>query len=221
MSGRLRRDLAAFVMAPRKRLAERPPRALPWAYVRRILHSIPQAHVRGKRDFAMFLMMATYGFGAAEVLGLRLDDVDWESKILHARRPKTGALIELPLLPAVAKVLAAYLRHERPGHADSRRIFLDSRMPHYPLFSSTTQVLASAKHWPLSLKLLDGIDQGKSDSTARAAKSVTTRYGQKPPRHYGKFSLPILTMELFSEMPLNGSVSEARQNPSCNNAGLQ
>lgn len=135
MSGRLRRDLAAFVMAPRKSLAERPPRALPWAYVRRILHSIPQAQVRGKRDFAMFLMMATYGFGAAEVLGLRLDDVDWESKILHARRPKTGALIELPLLPAVAKVLAAYLRHERPSHADSRRIFLDSRMPHYPLTS--------------------------------------------------------------------------------------
>jgi len=79
--------------------------------------------------------MATYGFGAAEVLGLRLDDVDWESKILHARRPKTGAIIELPLLPAVAKALAAYLRFARPGQADSRRIFLDTRIPHQPLTS--------------------------------------------------------------------------------------
>lgn len=134
-TGRLGRDLAACVMSPRERLAEHPPRALPWAHVRRILQSIPRAQVLGSRDFAMLLMMAAYGFGAAEVLGLRLDDVDWESKILHARRPKTGAVIELPLLPPVAKALAAYMRHGRPRQANSRRIFLDSRMPHNPLTS--------------------------------------------------------------------------------------
>lgn len=134
-TGRLRRDLVAYVMSPRERLAERPPQALPWVHVRRILQSISRTQARGRRDFAMLLMMAVYGFGAAEVLGLRLDDVDWESKTLTAVRPKTGAVIELPLLPPVARALAAYLREERPRHAESRRIFVDSRMPHNPLTS--------------------------------------------------------------------------------------
>jgi integrase len=107
-----------------------PPRALPWSDVRRILHSIPQAQAPGKRDFAMLLMMASYGLGAAEVLGLRLDDIDWNSEILHVRRPKTGTAIDLPLLPAVAKAIARYLRRERPPHAEARQIFLRTTMPY-------------------------------------------------------------------------------------------
>jgi site-specific recombinase XerC len=62
-TGRLRRDLAACVIAPRVRIAERPPRALPWSDVKRILGSIPQAQSPGKRDFTMLLMMALYGLG--------------------------------------------------------------------------------------------------------------------------------------------------------------
>jgi integrase/recombinase XerD len=134
-TGRIRHDLAACVMAPSERPTARPPRALPWNAVRRILRSIPQNNRLGKRDFAMLLLMAAYGFGAAEVLGLQLDDVDWKLKILHARRSKTGVIIELPLLPPIAKALAAYLRSERPNHADSRRIFLAKGIPHRPLTS--------------------------------------------------------------------------------------
>jgi integrase/recombinase XerD len=135
-TGRLHRDLAASVVAPRERLVDRPPRALPWVHVRRILQSIPRSQAPGRRDFAMLLMMAAYGFGAAEVLGLQLDDVDWKLKILRARRSKTGAVIELPLLPSVARALAAYLRQERPRQAECRRIFLNRGMPHNPLTSS-------------------------------------------------------------------------------------
>jgi len=50
----------------------------------------------------MLLMMATYGLGAAEVLGLQIEAVDWKSEVLRVRRPRTGAWIELPLLPPVA-----------------------------------------------------------------------------------------------------------------------
>jgi integrase/recombinase XerD len=135
VAGRLRRDLASCVVTPRIRFAERPPRALPWTDVRRILQSIPQTQPPGKRDHTMLLMMATYGMGAAEVLGLRLDDVAWESEILRVRRPKTGVCIELPLLPSVASSLAAYLRSERPTHAQGRRIFLRRNMPYDPLTS--------------------------------------------------------------------------------------
>jgi integrase/recombinase XerD len=135
MTGRQSRDLTSWVVTPRIRFAERPPRALPWPDVRRILGAIPQTQPPGKRDFAMLLAMATYGLGAAEVLGLCLEHVDWKSKVLRVHRPKTGTGMDLPLLPPVARALAAYLRAERPRPAQARRIFLRTMMPYDPITS--------------------------------------------------------------------------------------
>jgi site-specific recombinase XerD len=45
--------------------------------------------------------------------------------------------LELPLLPAAARVLADYLRHGRPQHADTRRLFVSLRAPHRPLAASS------------------------------------------------------------------------------------
>ena len=132
---RLQTDLASGVMAPRFRVSERPPRTLPWRDVRRILQVIRRSEPPGKRDFAMLLLLATYGLGAAEVLGLRLEDLDWQAGILRARRPKTKVRIELPLLPPVAKALTAYLRWERPPAKGTVRLFLSKRMPYEPITS--------------------------------------------------------------------------------------
>jgi len=134
-TGRLHTDLAKGVMAPRFRLSARPPRTLPWQDVQRILRSIRPSEPPGKRDFAILLLLATYGLGAAEVLGLRLGDVDWQAGILRARRPKTKVHIELPLLPPVARALTAYLRWERPPAKGTARLFLSKRMPYEPITS--------------------------------------------------------------------------------------
>ena len=134
-TGRLHQDLAACVTTPRVRRPERPPRALPWTEVRRILKAIPQISPPGKRDFAMLLMMTTYGLGAAEVLGLRIEDVEWNTQVLRVRRPKTQIRVDLPLFPAVGKALGAYLKDERPNHASARSIFLSRGIPHEPITS--------------------------------------------------------------------------------------
>lgn len=135
ITGRLQTDLARGVMAPRFRASERPPRTLPWQDVRRILRVIRRSEPPGKRDFAMLLLLATYGLGAAEVLGLRMEDLDWQAGILRARRPKTKVCIELPLLAPVAKALMAYLRWERPPAKGTNRLFLSKRMPYEPMTS--------------------------------------------------------------------------------------
>jgi site-specific recombinase XerD len=83
----------------------------------------------------MLLMMATYGLGAAEVLSLHLEDVDWKGGLLRMRRPKTAALIELPLLPQVARAVTAYIKGERPPAEHTRRIFLRANMPYDGLTS--------------------------------------------------------------------------------------
>ena len=138
LSGRVRADLASCVVAPRTRAVDRPPRALPWKDVRRILRAIDVRQPLGRRDFALFLMMATYGMGAGEVYELKLDDIDWKARTIHVRRPKTGVVTILPLLDPVARALARYLRHERPTHTGARNVFVTDHMPHRALSGSTT-----------------------------------------------------------------------------------
>jgi integrase len=136
-TGRLAENLAPSVMVPVVRQGERPVRALPWQAVRRILHAIDRSTVAGRRDYALLLLMSVYGLGAGEVIRLRLDDIDWHAAIMHITRPKTGVEIQLPLLPAVARVLVSYLRHGRPQHAGTRHLFLTLRAPHGPLTASS------------------------------------------------------------------------------------
>ena len=135
-TGRLHRDLACCVIGPRVRASEKPPRALPWPEVKRILGCVQTARSPGKRDFAMLLMMALYGLGAAEILALRFEDVNWKTGIIDVRRPKTGVRIELPLLPPVAKALGAYLQKERSPAAQTRRLFVSTMIPYRSLTSS-------------------------------------------------------------------------------------
>ena len=136
MTGRLPTDLASGVIAPRYRIDEKPPRTLPWNDVQKILRAIPRNEAPGRRDYAIVLLLATYGMGAAEVLAIRLQDLDWRGGVLRIRRPKTSVPIELPLLPAVAKAMTAYLRWERPPAGSVQSVFLRQNMPYEPITSS-------------------------------------------------------------------------------------
>jgi integrase/recombinase XerD len=81
--------------------------------------------------------MSTYGLGAGEAIRLTLDDIGWRAATLRVVRPKTGVEFMLPLLPEVARVLADYLRHGRPPHARTRHLFVQMRVPHGRLSSSS------------------------------------------------------------------------------------
>ena len=145
-TGRIATDLATSVVGPRIRWGDRPPRALPWADVRRILRAIDVRTRFGRRDYALFLMMATYGMGAGEVLGLRLEDFDWQNRTVRVRRPKTGTVTILPLLAPVARAVASYLRRERPAHARDRSVFVSHRLPHAALSGSSAIRHRLAQH---------------------------------------------------------------------------
>jgi integrase len=131
-TGRLRVELARCVVGPRVRRDASPPRALPWDDVRRILKRIDRTTRTGKRDYALFLLMATYGMGAGDVLALRLDDIDWHEGTIRLARPKTGTITLLPLLSAAGHAIAAYLR-ETPRPKPRRQLFLQTLAPFAPL----------------------------------------------------------------------------------------
>jgi integrase/recombinase XerD len=138
-TGRIQKDLASLVIAPRYRFDESPPKSLPWEDVRRILRVIPRDTAIGRRNFAALLLMATYGLGGAEVTGLRLENISWKERVLRVRRPKTGISIELPLLPAVGRAIASYLKQDRPQHTTAREVFVTTYMPHRKISSNILQ----------------------------------------------------------------------------------
>ena len=156
-TGRLKSNVVAGdVMGPRFRPSAKPPRTLPWSDVKRILHAVSKSDPTGKRDFAMLLLLATYGLGAAEIRGLRLEDLDWKAGVLKVRRAKTKALIELPLLPQVAKALIAYIRSERPQARGRPEVFLSRHMPYPPIssFGIRRRIETYAERADISVKVL-------------------------------------------------------------------
>lgn len=145
-TGRISIDLAESVIAPVQPRHARPRRALPWEDVQRLLRSVDTSTARGLRDHALLLMMSTYGFGAGEAIRLQLQDIDWAAGTLKVMRPKTGVAFTLPLLPAVAKVLARYLRKGRPPNTPTRHLFVLMKMPFGPLSTSSAVRHILLKH---------------------------------------------------------------------------
>jgi site-specific recombinase XerD len=145
-ASRISLELAESVISPMQPKLERPRRALPWNDVLRLLRSVDISSPGGLRDRALLLMMSTYGFGAGEVIRLQLQDIDWDAAVLKIVRPKTGVAFTLPLLPAVAKALAFYLRDGRPPNTPNRYVFVQMRMPFNPLSASSAVRHVILKH---------------------------------------------------------------------------
>jgi len=130
---RIPMNLAICIRSPKISRHENPPRGLPWQEVRRIINAIDQNTLIGKRDYAVFLLMASYGLASAEVRGLSLNDIDWHNGTLRIERSKTGVVTMLPLLGPVGEALASYIRSENKRLSSERHIFLRVLAPHSPI----------------------------------------------------------------------------------------
>ena len=126
--GRVSAALADQIDAPRIYRGEHLPRALPWKTVLAFLSDIDRSTVMGRRDYAMFLLMATYGLRASEIVSLSLDDLEWRDRKIRVPRPKVSRPLMLPLTEEVGAALVDYLQHGRPDLVH-REIFLRVRPP--------------------------------------------------------------------------------------------
>ena len=127
-NGRVRTGLDRQIDTPRLYRLEQLPRALPWDTVTTLLKSINTKSAMGLRDFAMFLLIATYGLRASEVVAISLDDIRWRQGNLRIHQRKTSSPLELPLTNEVAVALVKHLQRTPPT-APYRRVFLRMRAP--------------------------------------------------------------------------------------------
>ena len=133
--GKIPPGLEERIESPRHYRGERLPRALPWEDVLILLRSVDRSTSKGRRDYAMLLLIATYGLRVGEVARLELDDIAWRDGHIRIPRPKVGTPLLFPLTDEIASALLAYLRHDRPNSIH-RRLFLRVRAPQGPIEST-------------------------------------------------------------------------------------
>lgn len=110
--------------------------------VRSILDSIDRANPKGRRNYAIVLLVAETGLRSSDVSALRLDDLRWDSSQMLIEQFKTGNDVMLPILPSVGNAVIEYLKEGRP-QSESRNVFLRISPPYHPLTSRQIQRIVS------------------------------------------------------------------------------
>lgn len=126
--GRAPEGLASRIDTPRLYRLEQLPRSLPWETVRALLRSIDRTSAKGLRDYAMFLLIATYGLRSSEVAAITLNDLRWTQGSLRIHQGKTASPLELPLTNEVSCALVKHLKRTPPP-PPYRGIFMRTLAP--------------------------------------------------------------------------------------------
>jgi len=126
--GKVPPGLDTQIDTPRLYRNEQLPKYLPWDTVQAFLASIDRSTSKGLRDYAMFLLITTYGMRASDIVKLQFHDIEWDHNQLRISQRKTNAPLLLPLTDSVGNSIVAYLRNGRPN-VPLRQIFVRHRNP--------------------------------------------------------------------------------------------
>jgi len=108
------------------------PRGLTDTQAQQVLWCINRNSHVGRRDYAIVLLLYTYGVRGGQVRALRLEDINWEQNQILFKALKHGKDSRLPLLPEVGESILDYLQNSRPS-CTYPHIFLTCRAPYHPL----------------------------------------------------------------------------------------
>lgn len=127
-------DLSTAVPPVRRwRFAAVPP-LLAADEIERAIAAADRSTPRGRRAFAMLLLLARLGLRAGEIVALELDDIRWSAgEIVICGKGRRHD--RMPLLKDVGEALAIYLRERGPS--TSRRVFLRRIAPRVGLSGPT------------------------------------------------------------------------------------
>jgi len=108
------------------------PRGLTDTQAQHVLRCINRNSHVGRRDYAIVLLLYTYGVRGGQVRALRLEDINWEQNQILFKALKHGKDSRLPLTLEVGESLLDYLQKSRPSYSYTH-VFLTSRAPYHPL----------------------------------------------------------------------------------------
>lgn len=138
------KDISHTVEFPQSFRLSGIPRSITWDQVRHVLESVDRRSTSGKRDYAILLLLITYGLRAHEVARLTLDDIDWRNQRLRIPERKASHSTAYPLSTVVGEAILEYLKNGRPQTKD-RLIFFRCVAPCKPICSAA--IVSRACHY--------------------------------------------------------------------------
>jgi len=136
---------------------------------------------KGVRDYAILLLLSTYGLRAGEITTLRVDDIDWRKEVIRIRHSKTGTTSYVPLLPEPGEALLKYLQKLRPP-TSLREVFLWCHAP-YRAFKEGSSLYGLVRY---RLEAAGVITSGKRGPHAfRHARAVSMLRAAVPVKQIG------------------------------------
>jgi integrase/recombinase XerD len=139
-------DLSGAVDRPQFYRLSSIPRSISWEQVGRVLAGVDRRTPCGKRDWAILMLLVTYGLRGREVAALTLDDIDWKRERLAVPERKAGHSTAFPLTASAGEALVDYLRNGRP-QTELRRVFFRAVAPVEPL--GPAAIASRARHYLL------------------------------------------------------------------------
>lgn len=115
-----------------KRTAPQIPQVWSPEEIDKILAVIDTASPVGKRNYAIFLLLARTGLRISDVVGLKFSNIDWKGNCISLSQQKTGNALSLPLSKELGMAIISYLQDGRP-QSSSDFIFLSHNAPFQPL----------------------------------------------------------------------------------------
>ena len=101
------------------------------------LKSVLQTGEVSLRDKAIILLSLRTGLRAVDIVGMKLEDIDWVNDAISIIQSKTGNPFKIPLTADVGNVLSSYILNERPK-TDNPYVFLRSLAPFRALSGHST-----------------------------------------------------------------------------------
>jgi integrase/recombinase XerD len=96
--------------------------------VKKLLEAIDRGDPKGKRDYALLLLVVRLGLRVSDIRRLELHNINWIRKTISITMQKTKQPLELPLLEDIGWAIIDYLKNGRP-ETKCNRIFIRHKAP--------------------------------------------------------------------------------------------
>jgi site-specific recombinase XerD len=126
-SGKAKVNLAGSIPRIAQSRASHLPRYLKPDEIQRLIEATKSDDAKGRRDYAIMLLLARLGLRATEVVAIQLEDIDWRAGEILIRGK--GKLHDrMPLPKEVGEAIVNYIQNGRL--CGSRALFVSDRAPH-------------------------------------------------------------------------------------------
>jgi len=130
--GEISRDLSLHILSPKIYRDKLIPRYISREEIKLVLKQVDTRTIVGKRDYAILVLLVSYGLRSKEIVNLKIKDIDWKEKKIIFPERKSGDALILPLKEEVSWAIGHYLRFSRTKK-NYPQLFLSATAPMRPL----------------------------------------------------------------------------------------